>query len=220
MIYISLTKVIKIYMKIVSILNQKGGVGKTTLATNIASKLHLNGSKVLLVDSDPQGSARDWHAIGNSEIAVIGMDRPTLERDVKKIANDFDWVIIDGTPQLTNMAVSAIKCSDLIIIPVQPSPYDIWASEELVDVIKHRQQITDGNPKAYFCISRRISTTSLSSEVTEALKGYSMPIMKSYTSQRIAYAKSAAEGQSVFDTTNNDAIHEITNIVNEIKEIL
>jgi chromosome partitioning protein len=118
------------------------------------------------------------------------------------------------------MAVSAIKCSDLIIIPVQPSPYDIWASEELVDVIKHRQQITDGNPKAYFCISRRISTTSLSSEVTEALKGYSMPIMKSYTSQRIAYAKSAAEGQSVFDTTNNDAIHEITNIVNEIKEIL
>ena len=130
-------------MKIISILNQKGGVGKTTLATNIASKLYLNGSKVLLVDSDPQGSARDWHAVGNSEIAVIGMDRPTLERDVKKIANDFDWVIIDGAPQLTNMAVSAIKCSDLIIIPVQPPPYDIWASEELVDVIKHRQQITE-----------------------------------------------------------------------------
>ena len=94
-------------MKIVSILNQKGGVGKTTLATNIATKLYLNGSKVLLVDSDPQGSARDWHAIGNSEIAVIGMDRPTLERDVKKIANDFNWIIIDGAPQLTNMAVSA-----------------------------------------------------------------------------------------------------------------
>ena len=99
---------------------------------------------------DPQSSTRDWHAVGNSEIAVIGMDRPTLERDVKKIANDFDWVIIDGAPQLTNMALSAIKCSDLIIIPVQPPPYDIWASEELVDVIKHRQQITELKDLGFF----------------------------------------------------------------------
>lgn len=207
-------------MKIIAILNQKGGVGKTTLATNIATKLHLNGSKVLLIDSDPQGSARDWHAAGNSEIAVVGIDRPTLEKDVKKIAGDFDWIIIDGAPQLTDMAISAIKSADLVIIPVQPSPYDIWASEDLVDIIKHRQQLTDGNPKSYFCISRKISTTSLGSEVTEALQGYSLPIMKSFTCQRIVYAKSAAEGQTVFDTTNNDAIYEITNIVNEIKEIV
>ena len=141
-------------MKIIAILNQKGGVGKTTLATNIATKLHLNGSKVLLVDSDPQGSARDWHAAGNSEIAVVGIDRPTLDKDIKKISDNFDWVVIDGAPQLTDMAISAIKCADLIIIPVQPSPYDIWASEDLVDIIKHRQQLTDGNPKSYFCISR------------------------------------------------------------------
>ena len=119
--------------QIIGIASGKGGVGKTTLATNIASKLHLNGSKVLLVDSDPQGSARDWHAVGNSEIAVIGMDRPTLERDVKKIANDFDWVIIDGAPQLTNMAVSAIKCSDLIIIPVKFKLLSIFSNFRLVE---------------------------------------------------------------------------------------
>ena len=207
-------------MKIIAVLNQKGGVGKTTLATNIATKLHLNKSRVLLIDSDPQGSARDWHACGNSEIAVVGIDRPTLDKDIKKIANDFEWVIIDGAPQLTDMAISAIKCADLIIMPVQPSPYDIWASEALVDLVKHRQQHTDGQPKAYFCISRKIASTSLGSEVIEALQGYSLPIMKSYTSQRIVYAKSAADGQTVFDTTNNDAIQEITNIVNEIKEII
>lgn len=207
-------------MKILAILNQKGGVGKTTLATNIATKLHLNGAKVLLIDSDPQGSARDWHAAGSSEIAVVGIDRPTLEKDIKKISDNFDWVVIDGAPQLTDMAISAIKCADLIIIPVQPSPYDVWASEDLVDIIKHRQQLTDGNPKSYFCISRKITTTSLSTEVIEALKGYSLPTMKSFTSQRIVYAKSAADGQTVFDTTNNEAIQEITNIVNEIKEII
>ncbi|WP_236869665.1 ParA family partition ATPase [Candidatus Bandiella numerosa] len=207
-------------MKIIAILNQKGGVGKTTLATNIATKLHLNKSRVLLIDSDPQGSARDWHAAGSSDIAVVGMDRPTLEKDISKIADKFDWVIVDGAPQLTDMAISAVKCADLIIIPVQPSPYDIWASEDLVDIIKHRQQLTDGNPKSYFCISRKITNTSLSKEIVEALQGYSLPVMKSYTSQRIIYAKSAAEGQTVFDTNNNEAIQEITNVVNEIKEII
>lgn len=207
-------------MKIIAILNQKGGVGKTTLATNIATKLHLNKSRVLLIDSDPQGSARDWHAAGSSDIAVVGMDRPTLEKDISKIADKFDWVIVDGAPQLTDMAISAVKCADLIIIPVQPSPYDIWASEDLVDIIKHRQQLTDGNPKSYFCISRKITNASLSKEIVEALQGYSLPVMKSYTSQRIIYAKSAAEGQTVFDTNNNEAIQEITNVVNEIKEII
>lgn len=207
-------------MKIVAILNQKGGVGKTTLATNIATKLYLNKAKVLLVDSDPQGSARDWHAAGNSEIPVVGIDRPTLDKDIQKISDNFDWIIIDGAPQLSDMAISAIKCADLIVIPVQPSPYDIWASEDLVDIIKHRQQLTDGNPKSYFCISRKITSTSLSKEIVEALEGYSLPVMKSYTSQRIIYAKSAAEGKTVFDTANNEAIQEITNIVTEIKEII
>ena len=207
-------------MKIIAILNQKGGVGKTTLATNIATKLHLNKSKVLLIDSDPQGSARDWHAAGSSDIPVIGIDRPTLDKDIQKIAGQFDWVVIDGAPQLTDMAISAIKCADIIVIPVQPSPYDIWASSDLVAIIKHRQQLTDGKPKAFFCISRKIASTSLSKEIAEALEGYDLPVMKSYTSQRIIYAKSAAEGQTVFDASNNEAIQEITNIVTEIEAII
>ena len=207
-------------MKIIAILNQKGGVGKTTLATNISTKLHLNKSKVLLIDSHPQGSARDWHAAGNSEIPVIGIDRPTLDKDIKKIAGQFDWVVIDGAPQLTDMAISAIKCADIIVIPVQPSPYDIWASSDLVEIIKHRQRLTDDKPKAFFCISRKIASTSLSKEIAETLKGYELPVMQSYTSQRIIYAKSAAEGHTVFDTNNNEAIQEITNIVKEIEDII
>lgn len=208
-------------MKIIAILNQKGGVGKTTLATNIATKLFLDNEKVLLIDSDPQGSARDWHTVGNSELAVVGLDRPTLERDIKKIATDFDWVIIDGAPQLANIAISAIKCADLIIIPVQPSPYDIWASAELVEIIKNRQELTENKPKAYFCITRRISSTSLSKDIADVLEGYALPVMKSYTTQRIIYAKSAAEGKTVFDFPKNlEAINEINKITNELKEII
>ena len=208
-------------MNIIAILNQKGGVGKTTIATNIACKLHLDKERVILIDSDPQGSARDWHAAGNNDVPVVGIDRPTLEKDVAKIANQFDWVIIDGAPQLADMAISSIKCADLIIIPVQPSPYDIWASADLVDIIKQRQQINNNLPKAYFCISRKITNTTLSKEVFDALDGYELPVMKNGTSQRVAYAQSAAEGKSIFNTARNvDSVNEITNIVNEIKKII
>lgn len=205
---------------VVSFLNQKGGVGKTTLATNVATKLHLSLKKVLLVDSDTQGSARDWHNSGNSELTVIGMDRPTLEKDLKKISHGFDWVIIDGVPQIKEMAVAAIKCSHLIIVPVQPSPYDIWATIDLVDIIKARQQVTEGRPKAYFCVSRKIANTSLGKEVFQALEELGLPVMESSTTQRVAYSKNISQGETVFDTGNTQAIEEITNIVNEMKKIL
>jgi chromosome partitioning protein len=206
--------------KIIAILNQKGGVGKTTLATNIATKLHIDGAKVLLVDSDTQGSARDWHAAGDSQLSLECIDRPTLEKDIKKVSYGFDWVIIDGAPRLEEIAVSAIKCADLIIMPVQPSGLDIWASNDLVEIIKHRQKVIEGDPKIYFCVSRKVANTSLGKEIFEALKPFGVPIMKGFTSNRIAYPNASAKGQTVFDTKNNEAIQEITNIVNEIKEIM
>ena len=116
--------------KIIAVLNQKGGAGKTTLSTNLARALQLGGDKVLLVDSDPQGSARDWNAAGNGELLpVIGLDRPTLAKDIQAIRDNQDWIIIDGAPQIAELAVAAIKCADLILIPVQPSPYDVWVLE-------------------------------------------------------------------------------------------
>jgi chromosome partitioning protein len=206
---------------VVALLNQKGGVGKTTLATNIATKLHLELSKVLLVDSDPQGSARDWHEAGNSELRVIGMDRPkSLEKDLKAIGQGFDWVIIDGVPQIKEMSIAAIKCADLLIIPVQPSPYDILATIDLVDIIKARQQMTNGKPKAYFCVNRKIANTSLGKEVFPTLRQLGLPVMESSTTQRVAYSENVSEGKTVFDTDNIQAIEEITNIVNEMKKIL
>ena len=131
-------------MKVISVLNQKGGSGKTTIATHLARAIQLKGFSVLLVDSDPQGSSRDWAAVNpENPVPVVGIDRPTIERDLKRIANK-DYVIIDGAPQAADLAISAIKASDIIIIPVQPSPYDIWATSDLVDLVKQRIEMTDG----------------------------------------------------------------------------
>jgi len=205
---------------IVGILNQKGGAGKTTISVNIARCLQQEGQKVLVVDSDPQGSTRDWHAASNGElITVIGLDRPTLSKDIKSIDNGYDWIIIDGAPQLAEMAVAAIKCSDIVLIPVQPSPYDIWATEDLVDVIKARQQVTDGYPKTAFVISRQIKNTNLGKEVRDVLIGYELPVFKNGTFQRIVYAKSAANGSTVLDAEpNGEAANEIRQLISELKE--
>ena len=208
--------------KIIAVLNQKGGAGKTTLSTNLARALQLDGDKVLLIDSDPQGSARDWNAAGNGELLpVVGLDRPTLAKDIQAIQDNQDWLIIDGAPQIAELAVAAIKCADMILIPVQPSPYDVWACEDLVDIIKTRQEVTNGKPKAAFIIYRVIKNTQLSKEIGEALEGYGLPVFKNFTSQRVIYPKSAATGSTVLDAEGaTDAAAEIRAIAQELKEFL
>jgi chromosome partitioning protein len=208
--------------KIIAVLNQKGGAGKTTIATNLAHALQLEGHKVILVDSDPQGSARDWNAASDGALVkVIGMDRSTLAKDILAVVDNHDFIIIDGAPQIADLAIAAIKCADMILIPVQPSPYDIWACEDLVEIIKARQEITDGKPKAAFVISRVIKNTQLGKEIREALEGYNLPVFKNFTTQRVVYAKSAATGLTVLSTeTKEDAANEIRAIANELKEFL
>lgn len=208
---------------VVAIVNQKGGVGKTTLAINIATKLHLSNYRVLLVDSDAQGSARDWRNAGEgkgNELTVIALDRKNLAEDIKKVSSNFDWVIIDGVPKIEQMAVAAVKCSDLVIIPVQPSSLDIWATEDIVHIIQARHNVTVDKPKAYFCITQKRPNTLLGKDIEGACKELGFPALESSTSHRESYKKNISDGGTVFDTRDLKAINEITNIVNEIKKIL
>lgn len=210
---------------VIAVLNQKGGTGKTTTATNVASCLvSVYGASVLLVDLDPQGSASDWSAArgeepGPGQVPVVRMGR-ALARDLPRVAHSYDYVVIDGTPQISELATAAVKSADVVIIPVQPSPYDIWACEELVDLIKDRQELTDGaQPRAAMVVSRAIKGTRLEGEVWEALEGYGLPVFKTGTCQRQAYANTVKTGGSVIDLPANDkARQEIEALTAELLE--
>jgi chromosome partitioning protein len=206
---------------IISIQNQKGGVGKTTLAVHISHALALRDEPTLLLDADPQGSARDWAAARKSQppFSVVGLDRPTIHRDLPAIAKNYAHVIIDGPPRVTDLARSAIAAADLVLIPVQPSPYDVWAAQEVINLIKEASVFKE-NLKSVFVINRKIVNTAIGRDVAEALSGYGVPVLRSQICQRVSFAESAASGQTVMEIDpNGQAAQEINTLVNELLEV-
>lgn len=209
--------------KKISILNPKGGCGKTTLSSNLGSSLLLNGYKTLLIDTDPQGTLRDWKSMdeNDSQPEIIVIDRPNLQKDLTSIAINFDYLIIDGAAKLQDMITFAVKNSDVVLIPIQPSAADIWACEALIHLIKARQEVTDGIPKAAFIISRQIKNSNLARDIDEALKQFSFSVFNSRTTQRVIYGEALSSGKSVFNIeSSGEAASEIQNITKELQNFI
>lgn len=203
---------------IISVLNQKGGVGKTTLSVNLAAALALSHQRTLLIDADPQGSSLDWQSSrqGENLFPVVGMAKPTLHKDVPELAANYDYVVIDGPPRVNELTRSGILASDLVLIPVQPSPYDIWASEEIVKLVQEASVYKE-RLKSVFAINRKIVNTAIGRDVADALKSYPIPVMNTTISQRVAFAESAATGLSVLELSpNGPAAREIKSLVAEL----
>lgn len=216
----------------IGVVNAKGGSGKTTLATNLARAIQLDGNDVTLVDTDPQKTAATWgqnqpngyglavrHVSPTShENALGGEDArggDSLQKRIEGLLSDADIGVIDGSAKVAEGTGAAVGASDVVLIPIQPTPADTWGARSVVEVVKKT------GTTAAFVISRQIVGTNLAKEVAEGLEGYGLPVFKSRTSQRVAYAEAMFEGKTVLDVSGaKKAESEIQGIASELAQIL
>jgi chromosome partitioning protein len=203
----------------IAFVNQKGGVGKTTLAINVAGCMAQQGFKVLLVDADPQQSALDWSGVRTSPslFAIVGMARPVIHRELPLLEEGYDHVVIDSPPSVHTMTQSIVGASDVVVVPVQPSPYDVWAAEAVLKVIDDASSVLNPALKTVFAINRKIVNTAIGRDVAASLGEYQKPVLKSEVCQRVAFAESAAQGKTVFELDeHSSAAQEIAALTKEI----
>lgn len=206
---------------IIGVLSQKGGVGKTTIAINTAATLAMRGRRVLLVDADPQGSSLAWSSAREVDplFPVVGMAKPSLHRDLPAIAKDYEYVVIDGAPRVNELGRSAILASDTILIPVQPSPYDVWAAALTVQLIREAQQFRE-RLTAAFVINRKIVNTAIGRDVASALDHFELPVLPGHLCQRVVYAESASQGLSVPELApQSEAAREVAALVASLAQV-
>jgi len=204
---------------IVTLLNEKGGVGKTTLALHLAGEWALRRKRVTLIDSGPQGSALDWSQQRAREnvsrlFGVVGLARDTLHREAPEIARAADHVVVDGPPRVAGLMRSAL--AELVLIPVQPSPLDGWGAAEMLarlrDARIYRPQLA-----ARFVLNRCGARTIIARETAEALAEHDPQVLVNTVGQRVCFADAALPGRFVFELAEqNAAAREITAIAAEV----
>lgn len=206
---------------VISILNPKGGAGKTTTCINLARGLQLHSSEdVLIIDLDEQGSSTDWRSVEGIEYdypEVITIDSKNLIKSVDKLRKIYRYILLDGKGNLeAHSLVPALKSSDLVIMPVQPSGFDMWATEPLVDILHHRREITDGTPEACFLISQNKTGTIIGREIRGELDKLGLATLDGMTHNRVEYKESATRGITVYEHSKKAGREEFAGIVREV----
>jgi len=205
---------------IISFLNQKGGVGKSTLSINIAACLNLLGQKVLLIDADKQGTASTWASLRDETgFQVVSMARENMARDAINLADAFDFTIIDGPPQAETISRSCIVASDLVVIPIEPGGASLWSANLTVRQLMEAQELKP-TLKCGFVVSRKIGATVLGRDTRSMAADAGIPTFRTEIEQRIAYAEALTMGKTIFEWSGRSpAAKEIQTLTRELLDV-
>ena len=202
---------------IISIVNQKGGVGKTTTAINLAASLKRTNSRVLLIDADPQGSATQWHTVeNNNAFEILHHPEPVHKSDIEELSKNYDYLLIDAPPAIGDISKSILAVSELSIIPLSPSPLDIWSCWGTLEMIE-AVQLENPEMDVKLLINRKIPGTRVGREARASLDVFDMDILNSELCQRVAYIDAMTSGVSVMQyAPKSKAADEIEHLCDEI----
>lgn len=182
-------------MQTISLISQKGGAGKTTIALNLAIAATAAGKSVVIIDLDPQQSATRWSRLRTVEQPVIVPGHgPNLAELVERArGGGADFVIIDTAPKSESASLISAKLSDLILIPCQPSNLDLDAIGDSVNIAQLAKR------PALFILNACRASSSLAEQAAEALADYPIELARVRLGNRVAFVKSLAEGLGVIE---------------------
>jgi len=200
--------------KIITIAQQKGGAGKTTVAAHLAVALAQKGNRVAVLDIDPQGSLGHWHAIrekrygeGYTGLTYVSVTGWRVSSEVSRLKKTCDFIVIDSPPHIETEARAAIRAADLILVPVQPSPTDLWATKPTLEIAKsERVQVK--------VILNRVSANS---KLAATIAAELPELCETTLGNRVLFASSLMEGRAATEVDPNSlAAKEVKALVKEV----
>jgi len=205
-------------MPIIAVVGNKGGAGKTTLSVNLAAGISREHS-VVMIDADPQGSSLQWRAIAGDNVNFpVYAQTFSLREQAKQYAVKNEYVLIDCPPSVhASQTLAVLEFADLALIPVQPSPVDLWATVHIEKAINEAREVNPGL-KAMLVINQLEARTTLSKLVREVLSEIAIPVAETAIRRRAIYRNSALEGKSVFDIGKRgaEAAAELDSLLKEV----
>lgn len=202
--------------KIITISQQKGGTGKTTLAAQLAVGFKNIYNKILIVDIDPQGSLSYWYNLRcdnleNPDIDSIKMAGWKASSELNRLKNSYDLILVDCPPHTDTDTKTVIRTADLVIIPLQASPTDLWATKTTIEFAQNEDK------KIILVLNRVTHNSKLATVITQYLPNLPLLLL----TQKVAFANSMMYGKAVIETEpNSSAAEELKKLVRQIDEYL
>jgi len=211
--------------RVIAVVNQKGGAGKSTLAMLLAGALAESAGRVLVADADPQNTALRWAGAGSgfpADVEDLSGEEGKLHKHLRKRLDDYDYIVIDSPPHASApVTESALRLADLALVPVIPSPPDLWASLRIRDAIA---QARHKNPEimARIVVNQAQMNTLLAQEVLAMLPEFGIPLLAAQLKSRTAYRQAAALGATIHALGHRAAIAslEVDALVREVRALM